>query len=85
MVRSGRKSLLSTGMARIFLCAPTLAKYVLSSEWDTAMPEAFRVTPERLAKLRAKVAPSKAASEADKNVEGTVNDTLVPALEDATI
>jgi glycine/D-amino acid oxidase-like deaminating enzyme len=40
------------GMARIFLCAPTLAKYMLDGTWDTAMPEAFRVTPERIAGLR---------------------------------
>ena len=73
------------GMARIFLCAPTLAEYILTSKWDPAMPEAFRVTPERLEKLRAKVEkPSEPASHGAKD-EGTVNGTLVPALEDATI
>jgi hypothetical protein len=52
------------------------------------MPEAFRVTPERLAKLRAKVKggePAKEASKVEERDEGTVNGTLVPALEDATI
>ena len=43
------------GMARIFLCAPALAKYMLGEEWDPEMPEAFKITPERLAKLRTKV------------------------------
>lgn len=28
---------------------------MLSGEWDPAMPESFRVTPERLEKLRTKV------------------------------
>jgi hypothetical protein len=46
-------------MARIFLCAPALAGYMLSGEWDPDMPTSFRVTPERLAKLRAKVDQAK--------------------------
>ena len=79
-------------MARIFLCAPTLADYILTSEWNSDMPEAFRVTPERLDKLRAKVKSQEAMpaketekEKADSKDEGTVNGTLVPALEDATI
>lgn len=75
-------------MARIFLCAPTLAEYILTSQWDPAMPEAFRITPERLAKLRAKVeAPTseRPASHVAGKEGGTVNGTLVPALKDATI
>jgi hypothetical protein len=42
-------------MARIFLCAPALAEYMMTGEWEAAMPASFRVTPERLAKLRKKV------------------------------
>jgi hypothetical protein len=42
-------------MARIFLCAPALAQYMLTKTWDPAMPACFRVTPERIARLRAKV------------------------------
>lgn len=42
-------------MARIFLCAPALAQYVLTGKWDPAMPACFRLTPERLARLRVKV------------------------------
>ena len=38
-------------MARIFLCAPALARYMLEGEWDPAMPTAFLVTEERLARL----------------------------------
>lgn len=40
------------GMARIFLTAPTLAKYITTGEWDEAMPSCFRVTPERVARLQ---------------------------------
>ncbi|OCF36345.1 hypothetical protein I316_02220 [Kwoniella heveanensis BCC8398] len=40
------------GMARIFLCAPALARYVLTGEWDEAMPKSMRITEERLARLR---------------------------------
>lgn len=77
-------------MARIFLCAPALAQYILTSEWDEAMPKAFCVTPERLEKLRARVKGT-ADKEADEKAKakesdsGTVNGTLVPALEEATI
>jgi hypothetical protein len=77
---------LKIGMARIFLCAPTLANYILTDKWDPAMPDAFKITPERLDKLRAKIAPSKeATSQDDSTAEGTVHGTLIPALEDATI
>ena len=58
-------------MARIFLCAPALAQYMLSGQWDAAMPEAFRVTPERLDRLREKVGLAKAAGkEDDSTAEG---------------
>ncbi|WWC58190.1 uncharacterized protein I303_100726 [Kwoniella dejecticola CBS 10117] len=40
------------GMARIFICAPALAKHILTGEWDDIMPSSFRITEERLAKLR---------------------------------
>ncbi|WRT63779.1 uncharacterized protein IL334_000704 [Kwoniella shivajii] len=40
------------GMARIFICAPALSKYMLTGEWDEIMPASFRVTEERLLKLR---------------------------------
>lgn len=39
-------------MARIFLTAPTLAKYVTTGEWDSAMPSCFHVTPERVERLK---------------------------------
>jgi hypothetical protein len=44
--------LLTTGMARIFLTAPALAKYILTSEWDPDMPDSFKITQKRLDKLR---------------------------------
>ncbi|KAK4688190.1 hypothetical protein P7C73_g1922, partial [Tremellales sp. Uapishka_1] len=40
------------GMARIMLCAPALAKYMLHGEWDPEMPEAFKITEERLERLK---------------------------------
>lgn len=58
-------------MARIFLCAPALAQFMLTGEWDPAMPSAFRVTTERLDKLREKVGLAKAAGkEDDSTAEG---------------
>lgn len=40
------------GMARIALCAPTLVGYMDSGEWEGIMPECFRITQERMARLR---------------------------------
>ncbi|KAL7415152.1 FAD dependent oxidoreductase-domain-containing protein [Mrakia frigida] len=41
------------GMARIFLCAPSLAKIVLGQDFsETGMPAAFDITEERLARLQ---------------------------------
>ncbi|WVR03558.1 hypothetical protein IAU60_000550 [Kwoniella sp. DSM 27419] len=40
------------GMARIFLCAPALARFIQTGEWDPAMPASFRITEERLDRLR---------------------------------
>ncbi|CAK9783596.1 unnamed protein product [Cutaneotrichosporon oleaginosum] len=40
------------GMARMFVTAPALARYIRTGEWDAAMPASFRVTPQRLARLR---------------------------------
>ncbi|BEI82191.1 hypothetical protein CcaverHIS002_0300590 [Cutaneotrichosporon cavernicola] len=41
------------GMARMFVTGPALAHYIRTGAWDRAMPKSFRVTPERLARLRA--------------------------------
>ncbi|GMK58038.1 hypothetical protein CspeluHIS016_0500700 [Cutaneotrichosporon spelunceum] len=41
------------GMARIFVTAPALAHYIRTGVWDAAMPKSFRVSEERLARLRA--------------------------------
>lgn len=43
---------LTAGMARIFLTAPALADYILTEEWDPAMPACFRTSEERLRRLR---------------------------------
>ncbi|WVQ86242.1 hypothetical protein IAT38_008410 [Cryptococcus sp. DSM 104549] len=45
------------GMARIFHCAPCLAKVILGgdSEWDPTVPSVFKATKERLERLREKV------------------------------
>ncbi|KAI2616346.1 FAD dependent oxidoreductase [Hypoxylon sp. NC1633] len=41
------------GMARIFTCAPGVAKLILGGSWkDTGLPECFEMTEERLEKLR---------------------------------
>jgi glycine/D-amino acid oxidase-like deaminating enzyme len=40
------------GMARIFVTAPALARFVCTGEWDADMPACFRVSDERLARLR---------------------------------
>ena len=40
------------GMARIFGCAPGLAKLALGGAWeDTGMPEVFQISEERLQRL----------------------------------
>ncbi|CAG8150243.1 unnamed protein product [Penicillium salamii] len=40
------------GMARIFTCAPGLAKLVLGANWsDTGLPECFQSSTERLSRL----------------------------------
>lgn len=40
------------GMARIFTCAPGVAKLVLGGEWsETGLPECFEFSQERLARL----------------------------------
>ncbi|ORY57752.1 FAD dependent oxidoreductase [Pseudomassariella vexata] len=40
------------GMARIFTCAPGVAKLILGGAWeDTGLPECFEMTSERLVKL----------------------------------
>ncbi|KAF7537209.1 hypothetical protein G7054_g3903 [Neopestalotiopsis clavispora] len=47
------------GMARIFTCAPGVAKLMLGGSWsDTGLPECFELTEERLAKLRKGVSGS---------------------------
>lgn len=46
-------------MARIFTCAPGVAKLMLGGSWsDTGLPECFELTEERLAKLRKGVSGS---------------------------
>jgi hypothetical protein len=42
-------------MARIFHTAPCLAGLVLGKEWDPSVPEAFQISEERIARLRAGV------------------------------
>jgi hypothetical protein len=52
---------LPIGMARIFTCAPGVAKLVSSpqGDWkDTGLPECFQFSPERLARLSAGNMPS---------------------------
>ncbi|OCF45328.1 hypothetical protein I317_00851 [Kwoniella heveanensis CBS 569] len=45
------------GMARIFTCAPALAKLVQGAKWsETGLPECFEVSKERLDRLRANAA-----------------------------
>jgi len=45
------------GMARIFHCAPCLADVILRGEegWDESVPRAFRMTAERVERLRGQV------------------------------
>lgn len=51
LVSSRRVVLFS--QARIFLCAPSLAKIVLGQDFsETGMPAAFNITEERLARLQ---------------------------------
>ncbi|KAI0131398.1 FAD dependent oxidoreductase [Daldinia grandis] len=41
------------GMARIFTCAPGIAKLILGGSWDdTGLPECFEITEERLERLQ---------------------------------
>lgn len=44
------------GMARIFLCAPALAQYMLDGTWQEEMPSSFRITRQRIDGLRKKLA-----------------------------
>ncbi|KAI1807799.1 FAD dependent oxidoreductase [Daldinia bambusicola] len=47
------------GMARIFTCAPGVAKLILGGSWDdTGLPECFEITEERLEKLQKGVSGS---------------------------
>lgn len=42
-----------SGMARIFTCAPGIAKLILGGSWnDTGLPECFEITEERLERLQ---------------------------------
>jgi hypothetical protein len=65
-------------MARIFLCAPSLASYILTGEWDPKMPKSFRITPERIDRLKKKVESVKAR-------ESDAASRQEPALEKAEI
>ncbi|KAI8962076.1 FAD dependent oxidoreductase [Daldinia sp. FL1419] len=47
------------GMARIFTCAPGVAKLILGGSWDdTGLPECFEITGERLGRLQKGVSGS---------------------------
>ncbi|XXG97825.1 hypothetical protein Hte_004139 [Hypoxylon texense] len=47
------------GMARIFTCAPGVAKLILGGTWeDTGLPECFEITEQRLDKLKQGVSGS---------------------------
>ncbi|KAI1780358.1 FAD dependent oxidoreductase [Hypoxylon cercidicola] len=47
------------GMARIFTCAPGVAKLILGGSWaDTGLPECFEMTEQRLSKLKQGVSGS---------------------------
>lgn len=47
------------GMARIFTCAPGVARLVFQGDWkDTGLPECFQFTPERLSRMSAGDLPS---------------------------
>lgn len=66
------------GMARIFLCAPSLASYILEGEWDAEMPKSFQITPERIEHLKKKVGNM-------KKDEVDAASRLGPALEKVTL
>jgi hypothetical protein len=70
--------LISAGMARIFLCAPSLASYILDGEWDPKMPKSFQITPDRIERLKQKVGDL-------KKKEVDAESRLQPALEKVTI
>jgi hypothetical protein len=43
------------GMARIFTCAPGVAKLVTGKNWsETGLPECFELTKDRVAKMAVK-------------------------------
>ncbi|PIG83456.1 hypothetical protein AARAC_010090 [Aspergillus arachidicola] len=47
------------GMARIFTCAPGIAKIMLGNSWDeTGLPECFRFSEDRLSRLSTKTVQS---------------------------
>lgn len=46
-------------MARIFTCAPGIAKIMLGKDWDdTGLPECFKFSEERLTRLSTKTVQS---------------------------
>lgn len=66
-------------MARIFLCGPALAEYMLNGTWAPEMPSSFRITSERIARLRKNLARTEdQGSTASHGDEG-------PPLDEATI
>jgi hypothetical protein len=73
-----RSMLIFPGMARIFLCAPSLASYILNEEWDPKMPKSFQITPERIERLKKKVVDM-------RKKEVDAESRLSPALEKVTI
>jgi glycine/D-amino acid oxidase-like deaminating enzyme len=55
-VSSSSSLLTKLGMARIFTCAPGVAKLVLGKQWaETGLPECFQISKERLSQLENKV------------------------------
>jgi hypothetical protein len=74
----GYERLTSQGMVRIFLCAPALAQYMLDGEWQEEMPKSFRVTQDRIDRLRKKIARKEQETKESVAEAG-------PPLEDATI
>lgn len=46
-------------MARIFTCAPGVAKLVLGGKWcETGLPDCFQINKDRMVRLSSKAVPS---------------------------
>lgn len=60
-------------MARIFLCAPSLAHFILEGRWPEEMPRSFVLSQERIDRLQS-------LAQGTKKVEIAQLDTAQPAL-----